>query len=165
MPIAFVGRSRLDLDALPSLVERPTPSFVRDYDASPEEGPMIWPLRFDIGRWGFLAAFADDGRLGGIALAFDTPAVDLLQGRRDLAFVWDLRVASERRGRGVGRALWLAALEWARARGCTELRVETQDTNVRACRFYKAMGCTLVSVERDAYEGLDEARLIWGVIL
>lgn len=34
---------------------------------------------------------------------------------------------------------------------CRELKVETQDTNVRACRFYAAMGCALRAVEENAY--------------
>ncbi len=169
VPIAFAGSSRLDLAALPELVEVPVAAFVKDYDGIAGEAPPSWPLWFDTSRWGIFAAFEGEARVGGVAAAFDAPVLEILEGRRDLASVWDLRVAPSARGRGVGRALWGAALEWARGRGCVETRVETQDVNVAACRFYRAMGCSLVSVEPGAYPGvssgvspgLDEARLVW----
>ena len=65
------------------------------------------------------------------------------------------------RGRGVGSALFGAAESWAAARGCTELKVETQDINVRACRFYEARGCRLRAIDRATYPGLDEVQMLW----
>jgi hypothetical protein len=42
------------------------------------------------------------------------------------------------------------------------LTVETQTTNVPACRFYAAQGCGLGSIEPHAYPDFpDEARLLW----
>ena len=51
---------------------------------------------------------------------------------------------------------------WAAARGCRELKVETQNINVPAGRFYARMGCTLRRVDRLAYKILpDEIQLLW----
>lgn len=166
VPIGFEAEHRLDLNALREsggrrLIEVQTGRFRKDYDAL--EGPVSWSSRFDVSNWGVLAAFVADRRIGGAVIAFDTPGLEMLEGRRDLAVVWDLRVAPEARGRGIGRALWLAAVEWARVRGCTELRVETQDVNVAACRFYAAQGCELVSVDEAAYPGLAEAQILWSL--
>jgi GNAT superfamily N-acetyltransferase len=62
----------------------------------------------------------------------------------------------------VGAALFRAAESWARARGCRQLKVETQNVNVAACRFYSRQGCVLTSVDRLAYPGLPgEIQFLW----
>jgi GNAT superfamily N-acetyltransferase len=95
-------------------------------------------------------------------VAFDTPTVEMLEGRRDLAVLWDIRVAPEARGQGVGAALFGAAAAWAAARGCRQLKVETQNVNVPACRFYASQGCVLAAIHRFAYPGLPhEVQLLW----
>ena len=51
---------------------------------------------------------------------------------------------------------------WAAARGCRRLKVETQNINVPACRFYERQGCVLAEVRRDAYPELPgEIQLLW----
>ena len=135
---------------------------VKDYDAIDGEGPASWARRFDVSGWGFFSARAEGRREGAAAVAFDTPGVTMLEGRRDLAVLWDLRVAPDARGQGVGSALFRAAEAWARARGCTELKIETQTINVPACRFYAAQGCRLGAIDRSAYPGFpDEIQLLW----
>ena len=68
----------------------------------------------------------------------------------------------ETRGKGVGTALFQAAEQWAVARGCRRLQVETQNINVPACKFYAKQGCTLGEVHRLAYpEHPDEVQLLW----
>jgi GNAT superfamily N-acetyltransferase len=136
--------------------------YVKDYDALHGEHPSEWARRFDVSRWGVLAAWAGGGRVGGTVIAFDTPGVDMLERRRDLAVLWDIRVAPEGRGLGVGAALFRAAEAWARARGCRQIKVETQNVNVPACRFYARQGCVLITVDPAAYPGLPgEAQLLW----
>lgn len=62
----------------------------------------------------------------------------------------------------MGSTLFRAAEAWARARGCRQLKVETQNVNVAACRFYARQGCVLTSVHHNAYPGLpDEIQLLW----
>jgi ribosomal protein S18 acetylase RimI-like enzyme len=169
VPIAFTVKERLAVHApeaglggLWLAVERVAPPYVKDYDTDPESHPTAWPGRFDLARWGLLAAWADGRRVGGAAVAWGTPGLDLLDGRGDLAALWDLRVAPAWRGRGVGAALFEAAEAGVRARGGRWLKVETQSVNVPACRFYARQGCTLGAMHRFAYPALpDEVQLLW----
>lgn len=138
--------------------------WTKDYDAIKGDGPTRWATRFDVSTWGLLAAFDGGGeRIGGTVVAFGSPSVNMLDGRTDLAAVWDIRIAPPHRGTGVGTALWRAAEDWARDRGCTQIKVETQNINVGACRFYARMGCTLGAIDRYAYwpDLPDEVQLLW----
>ena len=86
----------------------------------------------------------------------------MLEGRDDLAVLWDIRVAPPFRRTGVGRHLFDAVETWARPQGCRELKIETQDVNVAACRFYAAMGCELRVVRPGAYpEHPEETQMLW----
>jgi len=130
------------------------PSFIKDYDAL--ESPSNWQSRFDVRNWVRL-----EGEGGAAIVAWNTPGVDMLERRDDLAVLWDIRVRPEERGIGRGRLLVEAAEKWAREMNCAEIKVETQDNNVAACRFYAAMGFEAKEIVRNAYEGLDEAMIIW----
>ena len=69
---------------------------------------------------------------------------------------------SDERRRGVGAALLDAAERRAVNRGASQLRVETQQINVPACRFYLRHGFSLESVRPDAYPDLpEEVQLLW----
>jgi GNAT superfamily N-acetyltransferase len=136
--------------------------YVKDYDSINGEAPHQWTERFDLSNWGIFAARVDGRRVGGAAVACNTPGLDILEGREDLAVLWDIRVAPEARGQGAGAALFKAAELWAKARGCRQLKVETQNTNVPACRFYARQNCVLAAVRRSAYPSLpDEIQLFW----
>lgn len=142
--------------------ERVAVPYVKDYDAVPGQHPTAWPAQFDLARWGILAAWADGARVGGAVIAWATPGVEMLEGRSDLAVLWDLRVLPDRRDQGIGAALFRAAESWALVRGVRWLKVETQNVNVAACRFYARQGCTLGALHRFAYPTLpDEAQLLW----
>lgn len=145
------------------LTERPPVTrYRKDYDSFDPDRPQSWPTRFDTSRWAMLLARAHGELVGGATVAWDTEGLDMLEGRQDLAVIWDLRVAPAARGRGVGQALFGAVEEWARGRGCRELKVETQDVNVPACRFYLAMGCVLRSVNPGIYpECPHEVQFLW----
>jgi len=56
--------------------------YVKDYDAA-DGGPLHWSARFDLSNWALFTARAAGSRVGGAAVAFDTPGVTLLEGRRD----------------------------------------------------------------------------------
>jgi GNAT superfamily N-acetyltransferase len=95
-------------------------------------------------------------------IAFGTPGVDMLEARSDLAVLWDIRVLPEWRRQGVGRALLEAGEAWALSRCCRQLKVETQNVNVPACRFYDRNGFVLRRVRPDAYAQCpDEVQLLW----
>jgi GNAT superfamily N-acetyltransferase len=168
IPIAFEVRRVLDcteqhgLGGI-TLTERvlDTP-YVKDYDRIAGEGPQRWCERFDTSHWALLMAKAQGRLVGGATLAFDTPGVDMLEGRQDLVVLWDIRVCPEARRHGIGSTLFRAALAWARAKGCRQLKVETQNVNVPACRFYAGQGCVLGAIHRFAYPSLpEEIQLLW----
>ena len=167
VPIAFEVRERLaigeaNLRGVQLVHERVSPSYVKDYDADPSNHPTTWAERFDVSAWGILAARVGGKRIGGAVIAWGGPEIDLLDGRSDLAVLWDLRVATAHRGQGVGTALVGAAESWARARGAGWMKVETQNVNVPACRFYAGQGYELGAVHRFAYPALpDETQLLW----
>jgi GNAT superfamily N-acetyltransferase len=144
------------------MVEQPVdPPWTKDYDAG-EERPARWPARFDVTRWRMFTARVDGALAGGAVVAWDTPGVHMLEERRDLAVLWDIRVMPEMRGHGVGAALFRAAAAWARARPARWMKIETQNINVGACRFYAAMGCELGAVLRHAYpDHPREVQLFW----
>ena len=163
--IAFRVTSRLVFGPEPSAlvpVEEPVEPYHKDYDAFPGDEPLAWLERWELSNWGFFGAMLGEQWVGAAAVAWNTPGVQMLQGRSDLAVLWDLRVHPDHRGAGIGHQLFAAAADWARARGCRELCIETQNVNVPACRFYARQGCTLGAINRHAYPELpEEVQLLW----
>ncbi len=168
IPIAFRVTTRYRLQPPESgafgfvLVEEPVDPYVKDYDAIPGEGPMAWKSQWDLSHWAFLAAYDGQTRIGGAAVAWRTAGMCDLQGRDDVAALWDIRVHPDFRGMGVGSQLFDQSVVWSSARGCRTLRIETQNINMPACRFYVHQGCQLAAIDRFAYApDLDEIQMIW----
>jgi len=160
LPSRFEARSVLKAELVDDglggirLVEIPVEKpYIKDYDL-PGEHPSDWPRLFDVRNWGFFLALLGKDPVGAAAVAFRTGGVHMLEGRSDLSALWDIRVAPE--GRGAGIPLFEHAAEWSRTRGCTQMKVETQDTNLPACRFYRRMGCRLGEIRRFAYSAVPE---------
>ena len=174
IPIAFEVRSVYQVEAIENglgglrLVEQPvSPPYIKDYDAYEDGLPTAWVRQFDMRKWGFLLAREGQTALpiGGAAIAWNTNGENMLEGRIDLAVLWDIRVHPQYRGQGIGTLLLTGAADWARQRDCTQLKIETQNVNVPACRFYASQGCELGVIHRHAYAGqphvADETMLIW----
>ncbi len=169
VPIRFFVSSRFavspvnnGLGGLLFVEEALTTPYYKDYDAFDGEGPTRWLDNFDLSRWGIFTAHDGEERIGGATIAWNTPGVDMLESRTDLAVLWDLRVHPDYRGRSIGHRLFVAAEVWARERGCRELKIETQNNNVSACKFYARQGCELRSIVQGAYPELpDEIQLLW----
>ena len=109
-------------------------------------------------------AFDAIAPVGGAAVAWRSPKVHMLEGRDDLAVLWDFRVHPDYRRKGIGTALFRRAAQWARSKGCKQLKIETQNVNVPACRFYAAQRCHLGRIDRYGYAEPDiahETMLIW----
>ena len=154
------------LGGLVMVEEKIASPYVKDYDSQgPDAGPLHWPRYFDVSRWRFFLATAGDRPLGGATLAMDTPGLNMLDNRRDLAVLWDIRVHPDARGSGIGARLFQRAADRARQLGYKQLKVETQNVNVAACRFYAGQGCTLGAIHRHAYAAFPnvahEAMLLW----
>lgn len=168
VPIAFaVDRTlavSLRSDGLGGILldERPIDwPYVKDHDGEGED-PTHWPVRFDTSRWGLIAAHDHDRRVGGAVIAFQSGEVWMLEGRTDLAVLWDLRVLPEVRNMGIGSQLFHSVEDWACTRGCRQLKIETQNINVAASHFYRRMGCTLGGINCFAYPARPhEAQLLW----
>jgi ribosomal protein S18 acetylase RimI-like enzyme len=133
---------------------------VKDYDAVAGNSPRDWPARFDVSTWTFLTA-RDDGRcVAGAIAIYGSSEIDLLDGRDDLALIWDLRVAPAIRGQGIGSKLLAAAEQAMSRRGALMMKVETQDVNTSAVRFYQRHGYTVEREVPGAYlEFPDERQL------
>jgi GNAT superfamily N-acetyltransferase len=115
-------------------------------------------------NWTFFLAEMGDRPAGAAAMVVDNPKNDPLDGRSDLAELWDIRVHPDFRGQGVGRRLFQAVEDCARAHGCRLLKIETQNVNVSACRFYTRMGAKLGAINRFGYANpkyAAEVMLLW----
>ncbi|HUS46713.1 MAG TPA: GNAT family N-acetyltransferase [Phycisphaerae bacterium] len=130
----------------------------------PGDEPACW-LEKEKGPWGFFLARDGDRPVGACAVVINPSAAFLFERRGELAGLWDIRVAPDRRRQGVGAELLRRAADWARAHGCEQLRIETQNVNVPACRFYAKQGCVLGSIHRFAYANrpdvAHETMLLW----
>ncbi len=104
-------------------------------------------------------AYVDEERAGQIRL---------LEYWNAYAYIDDITVAPRYRQQGVGRALMEQAIQWAKAKGCPGLMLETQSNNVPACRLYESCGFELGGFDRNLYRGLnpaaDEIALYWYLI-
>ena len=101
-----------------TLTEEPVhPPFHKDYD---EHWPPTSWVKHDLSNWALFAAFDGQLRVGGAAVAWNSAGLNMLQGRTDIAVLWDIRgtqrapavgsrLAAVRHGRGVGKATRLQA--------------------------------------------------------
>ena len=72
------------------------------------------------------------------------------------AYVDDLAVNPEFRGRGIGRALLERGIQWARENNYPGVMLETQDDNVPACTLYQSCGFVLSGFDRSVYKAVKE---------
>lgn len=172
IPIAFDVKSILQvglvdrgLGGITMHEKKVSPPYTKDYDKYENSGPMKWAKRFDVRSWGIFLALDETCPVGGATVAFKSPSVHMLEGRSDLAVLWDIRVHPDFRRGGIGTSLFNYAAEWSRQNGCTQMKVETQNVNVPACRFYVKLGCQLGQINRRGYAGHPEVghetMLIW----
>ena len=147
------------------LVETPVEPYVKDFCAGEDGGVLQWEKRFDIRSWAFFMAFDRERAVGAAAVAFRTPGLHMLAGRDDLAVLWDIRVEDGYKSRGIGQGLFNRAADWARAQGCRQLKIECQNNNLPAVRFYHKQGAVLCAADEYAYysepEYRQEVQLIW----
>ena len=83
------------------------------------------------------------------------------------AYVEELVVDTEFRGKGVGHALITRAIEWAKGQNFPGLTLETQNNNVPACKFYEKCGFVLGGFDLYAFRNLEnssEIALYWYLI-
>ena len=138
------------------------PARWKEYDAIPGNHPREWSERFSIERAHFLGAYAVGRRVGGAVVIVDGTDAVRLGGAAGLGLLWDLRVALDVRGAGIGRALLGAAERSARQAGMGGMVIETQNTNVAACELYARAGYGVTKVDATAYPDLPgEVQVVW----
>jgi GNAT superfamily N-acetyltransferase len=136
--------------------------YVKDYDALDGEGPLHWAGRFNVTSWTLFVARSAGLRVGGATVAINAGELVRTEEHSDVCLLWDIRVAPNSRGHGIGSALFRRVETWAKAHGCRQLEAETQSTNVRACEFYARHGCQLRSAHRAVYPQFpEEIQLLW----
>ncbi len=59
------------------------------------------------------------------------------------------------------------AKSWAKERDCKYLKIETQNVNTNACKFYRDMGAQLEGIRQHIYSGkeADEIQFLWYIDL
>ncbi|ERJ11006.1 GNAT family N-acetyltransferase [Haloplasma contractile] len=145
------------------LVEEPVKPQFKDYDSN-DDNPSLLINQFDLTNWAVISAFEGEKRVGGAILAYNTKGVNMLQDRDDLVVVWDIRVNNEYRGMGIGTKLFQECIEWAKENDCTRLKVETQNNNVVACKFYASQDAKLSNINKFVYADVpDEVQFIWSI--
>lgn len=89
IPIAFTVTSVFDIELINKGLsgmhmqeKQVTSPYVKDYD-SYDGNPALWPQRFDVSNWAFFLAYAQNRPVGGAAIAFHTPGVNMLVGRKE----------------------------------------------------------------------------------
>ncbi len=84
IPIAFESWHVLDVRPDLSMVERKLVSpYHMDLDSTLGDAPTHWPRRFDLAHWGMFGGFLGGLRVGGAAVAYDSPDA-IAHGRREL---------------------------------------------------------------------------------
>ena len=114
--------------------------FIDDWDAAAGQR-VVAALRQCLAEGGaVMGALADDGRLVGFASLGIVP----LGRNGDYLEVDYLHVSRACRGRGIGRRLFAACCDAARARGAARLYIGAHPS-VESQAFYRALGCVPAS--------------------
>ena len=141
--------------------------YIKDYNDDSGDRPSQWADELDLSDWGIFLARDEGQPVGGAAVSTDPADVFPMDAFQpgEMAVLWDLRVHPEKRGRGIGGALFDHAAGWARRRGYRWLGIETSNVNLPACRLYARKGCELGAIHRYGYarapEVSHEAMLLW----
>ena len=130
--------------------ETPVEPYIKNFCVGKDESVTRWS-RWDLSNWGFFMAFDGDNPIGAAAIATRTKDINMLCERDDLAVLWDIRVADGYKQQGLGHALFQKAVEWSSAQGMTRLKIECQNNNVPAVKFYHKQGAVLGGVDEYAY--------------
>ena len=121
---------------------------------------LVRCLRNTVATGGFVFAAFCDGVLKGFA-SVESALFGEEQGYLDLSCI---HVSEDMRGQGIGKVLFLATKDWARAHGGRKLYISAHSA-VESQAFYRAMGCVEAEkyhqghVEAEPYDCQLECRL------
>jgi len=74
-------------------------------------------------------------------------------------------VSPENRGQGIGRALFNAVADWARAGGAVRLELEVRASNHRAIKLYENAGLRREGLRATYYQSPEEDAVLMGKVL
>lgn len=121
--------------------------------------------QWDISNWAIFMAFDDDKSIAGATVVTRTKDIDMLSGRDDLAVLWNIRVADEYKHQGIGQQLFNMASLWSKEHNMRQMKIECQNNNIPACKFYHKQGAVLCEINEYAYYNdskiSDEVQFIW----
>lgn len=115
--------------------------FIDDW-ADEEYRFLVKCLKNTCNSGGFVYAAFENSRLKG----FTSVEPDLFGGAQKYLDLSSIHVSEDMRGRGIGKALFLAAKEWAKNHGGRKLYISSHSA-VESQAFYKSMGC----IEAEVY--------------
>lgn len=144
------------------ILEKPIDKpYFKNYDEF--ESPQDWTKKWDTSKWGFFIARNNNNKvIAGMTIAYNTENIIMLEGRKDMSVIWDIRIDSKYRRTGIGSILFQKAIEFSKERNCKIIKIETQNNNVIACRFYAKQGCYLGSIHPNIYNELpSEIQFLW----
>ncbi|MFW6298786.1 MAG: GNAT family N-acetyltransferase [Bacillota bacterium] len=116
-----------------------------------DENPSAWSTFISMRNFTMVGIREGGMPVAAMSLVHDNPTVRMLDGRKDVLLIWDLRVHPDYKRKGYGRALIGYARQRAKELGVGHLRLETQNTNPNALEFYLAMGFELIHIREHAY--------------
>jgi len=83
----------------------------------------------------------------------------------EYACIEDIKVDRKFRRHGIGRRLVEEAKQWAKENGMPGIMLETQNNNVKACKFYESCGFFIGGFDLQVYKGInkdtDEVAVYW----
>ena len=109
--------------------------FIDDWSEA-DYGILITCLRNTAATGGIVYGFFHDGKLKGFA-SVESALFGTAGKYLDLT---SLHVSADMRGKGIGKALFLAAGKWAKEHGAEKLYISAHSA-VETQAFYRAMGC------------------------
>lgn len=74
----------------------------------------------------------------------------------EYAYIEDIKVDPAFRRHGIGRKLMEQAKRWAQEKGLAGITLETQNNNVKACKFYENFGFEIGGFDLFLYKGIDQ---------
>ena len=126
-------------DQLDAVHRHARPDFFRSFDGPARTYEQV--ERWRAGPGSTVLVVENDAGVIGLAVLVSRPASGFAGAvPRLVVEVDNLVVRSDWRGRGVGRCLLEAALEWSRERGASHLEVAVHAFNRDAKRFYERFG-------------------------
>ena len=147
------------------LVEIPVKPYIKNFCVGKDES-VTRCEKWDISNWAFFMAFDGERPVGAATVVTRTKEINMLSGMDDLAVLWDIRVDETYKHQGIGQILFDMAVKWSREQGIVQMKIECQNNNIPAVKFYHKQGAVLSAIDEYAYyndlpEFRHELQFIW----